>query len=1049
MNNHHEQMPVWYKQLGSGQGTDFHFESSLDLIFSPGCFTVEIEHSGKDVGLPIDYCGEEHYFVGNLVVTDSGTAGHKQKNRVTGQMLTITSRKDKETKVFNRTYADGEWSQWRSLAHNGMYDNISTTDELLATVESLVTENTRAKEVEEGVKRAAVDISSLACTAGNENITLTSKSMDGEVIHSVEIPVATTEKAGVISAEDRCAISHIVDKEVVLESQYKYQRIKLDFVIHKGSLIKIEGDFNKIACSTDSSFSDFKYITSEGIADRDTAYISMVGTGIATMRVKGDIFMDIKHNADEIVNNKNALNALKMSECYIFDSNLVAYPARKDGSDMTAGYYKGYEISLEGLYSKGYRFVKCRAASYIQLTSDSDIVPCIIYDKDGIVINAVTEYKSKSTAWYILPITENSKTLRASYGLPETFHGIDFIPYKYELLTDDLVEDIDTLAKRTDDISNKVDIFNSIIEGANEILDVKNITKVSNPAGLDFSTTPPSIKEEIAGYFQGYTVDLTKYRDKYNAVYFRGANFNTSGYIVRGYIVDNEGRVETYVRNTADKSNGWQELPVTHKSATLKATYCIDSRGGEKWTPENGTVKLYRVGITEWVDSIEENVDSLVANVYEFSEKVNQIEQKIDVFLPENMYVLKGRLTQFFFRGFIKAVDPYVYDIKVLCSIGKTYKRYYEIEHNSVGDFPLKIEVRDNNRNVIGIANTIVKIVEPSSISAKNILCCGASGTAPGHWAAELKRMLTDGSDKYSGLNLPMTFVGRKAGSSDDSVQLEATGGWTWNTFINSGTSSVRFNITSLKGNIGVGTKLTFADPEKGTINYIVQEVNVTDGVGNIRCSAISGNVIIPSVSSGTLTGDSISITFENVTEESFVPFFNNDTGEVDFKSYADKYCNSKIDVIITHLGVNSVLWENSKAPVSSIKAFLDGYFKDFPDGKVLISAITFPDYGTNVYANSYSVGNINRYGTLCAFFDYNKALYDISQLDEYKDKVVYCPSNVFFDTDYGYPKTNKDVNSRITSIKESIDTNGVHPIKEGSYLIADSILPTFAKVVL
>ena len=196
-------MPVKYKQLDNEQGSDFYFERSLDLIFSPGCFTVEIDHSGKDVGLPIDDCGEEHYFVGNLVVTDSGTAGHKQENRVTGQQLTITSRKGKETKVFTRTYADGVWSQWRSLARTGMYDNISTPDELLATVDSLVTENTRAKEVEESVKRSAVDISSLACTTGNENVTITANSMDGEVIHSVEIPAATTEKAGVMSAEDK------------------------------------------------------------------------------------------------------------------------------------------------------------------------------------------------------------------------------------------------------------------------------------------------------------------------------------------------------------------------------------------------------------------------------------------------------------------------------------------------------------------------------------------------------------------------------------------------------------------------------------------------------------------------------------------------------------------------------------------------------------------------------------------------------------------------------------------------------------------------------
>ena len=201
-------MPVKYKQLDNEQGRDFYFERSLDLIFSPGCFTVEIDHSGKDVGLPIDDCGEEHYFVGNLVVTDSGTAGHKQENRVTGQQLTITSRNGKETEVFTRTFADGVWSQWRSLARTGMYDNISTPDELLATVESLVDENTRAKEVEEGVKRSAVDISSLTCTDGKENVTITGKSMDGEIIHSVEISAATTEKAGVMSVEDKKKIDN-------------------------------------------------------------------------------------------------------------------------------------------------------------------------------------------------------------------------------------------------------------------------------------------------------------------------------------------------------------------------------------------------------------------------------------------------------------------------------------------------------------------------------------------------------------------------------------------------------------------------------------------------------------------------------------------------------------------------------------------------------------------------------------------------------------------------------------------------------------------------
>jgi hypothetical protein len=168
--------------------------------------------------LPIDDCGEEHYFVGNLVVTDSGTAGHKQENRVIGQLLTISSRNGKETKLFTRTYAGDEWSQWRSLACTGMYDNISTPDELLATVESLVDENTRAKEVEESVKRTAVDISSLTCTADKENVTVTGCSIDGEVLHSVEIPAVTTEQAGVMSADILNAIAvnaELIENKVI------------------------------------------------------------------------------------------------------------------------------------------------------------------------------------------------------------------------------------------------------------------------------------------------------------------------------------------------------------------------------------------------------------------------------------------------------------------------------------------------------------------------------------------------------------------------------------------------------------------------------------------------------------------------------------------------------------------------------------------------------------------------------------------------------------------------------------------------------------------
>ena len=138
MSKHIKEMAVRYKSLQSERGEGYRYESSLDRIFSPGCYSVEIDHTGIDVGLPINDCGEEHYIVGNLFVTDCGTMGPKQHNRVTGQVLVFSTRVEKVTKIYTRTFADGEWGVWRSLAQTGMYDKIENSDELFASVEELV-----------------------------------------------------------------------------------------------------------------------------------------------------------------------------------------------------------------------------------------------------------------------------------------------------------------------------------------------------------------------------------------------------------------------------------------------------------------------------------------------------------------------------------------------------------------------------------------------------------------------------------------------------------------------------------------------------------------------------------------------------------------------------------------------------------------------------------------------------------------------------------------------------------------------------------------------
>lgn len=229
-----------YKPINGWSYMDFQYEHSLDLILSPGCYSVEVEHLDADLGLPIEFCGNKHYIVCTLIVTDNGT-DVELGNRLTGQVLIITPQENQETKIYLRTRVSGVWSEWRSLAVTGMFDDISSTDELLATVESLVTENTRAKQVEQEVKRSAVDISSLACTACKKNVTVTGKSMDGEIVHTVEMPTATIEKAGVMSAEDKVKLYNAPtggDIPMLAVANY-FNPDDADFV--KGKILNAEG----------------------------------------------------------------------------------------------------------------------------------------------------------------------------------------------------------------------------------------------------------------------------------------------------------------------------------------------------------------------------------------------------------------------------------------------------------------------------------------------------------------------------------------------------------------------------------------------------------------------------------------------------------------------------------------------------------------------------------------------------------------------------------------------------------------------------------------
>ena len=158
-------MKIQYKSFVNENDAEFKWGRSLDTMFEPGSYTVEIDNIDVGIGLPDEKCSDEHYIVGNLVVTDNGTKGHKQDNRVIGQILTFTSRENKQTKIYTRTFANSMWSKWSSLVATDIFDNISTTEDMISTIAALletvdelqcevVAENLRTKVIENELKGA-------------------------------------------------------------------------------------------------------------------------------------------------------------------------------------------------------------------------------------------------------------------------------------------------------------------------------------------------------------------------------------------------------------------------------------------------------------------------------------------------------------------------------------------------------------------------------------------------------------------------------------------------------------------------------------------------------------------------------------------------------------------------------------------------------------------------------------------------------------------------------------------------------------------------------
>ena len=127
------------------------------------------------------------------------------------------------------------------------------------------------------------------------------------------------------------------------------------------------------------------------------------------------------------------------------------------------------------------------------------------------------------------------------------------------------------------------------------------------------------------------------------------------------------------------------------------------------------------------------------------------------IFLPKQYYLVVGDRFELFYRGVIKSFNPYKFYIKAECEKGNTYNRYFTFTptQDEVGNYPLSINVYDDDGNIMETASTILIVNEIEKPKRRlNVLCIGDSETVNGVWPYVGYKKF---EDKYPNL---LNFIG-------------------------------------------------------------------------------------------------------------------------------------------------------------------------------------------------------------------------------------------------------------------------------------------------
>ena len=525
------------------------------------------------------------------------------------------------------------------------------------------------------------------------------------------------------------------------------------------------------------------------------------------------------------------------------------------------------------------------------------------------------------------------------------------------------------------------------------------------------------------------------------------------------YVIYNASKQKVFVPATQTNVVNYDNKP--EGADWSYVVFNLASSAAQHWVNRGTTLKEY----SEWHEptlQMKQNGE----------ERGDSYSEGVEIVLPSTIYCVKGDYLFLYWRSFLKAVIPAMYDCTFDNGSGgsvrmRSYSKFVRLD-NTITDNQKSIPlvVRDNKRRVIASKTVIVKyLTAPADPDEPvNIMLFGASRQANGVSSVELYKRLTGDTDGTATTNIkmigPYGVSGKDPSTNQDyptalknKVKHYAYQGRSMNDLCkSSGTNGYNFDIEG--GAITINADDVYKDNYSETRRWTV--IGADADAGNVQMKLTTADASNPLGETGTLTLDSGSgasqITYTAWNSIDSNPFWYN--GAVDWVHFAEN-CDylptgEKVDIIILARVFND--WNTAKHDNDQIladyKTFIDAFHAYNPQGKVVI------DLAPNVtnadgLAEEYNSGKpgATYYYSICRMFEMHKKWIDFAESDDYKDFVVLSNTSAEFDTDYFQVKSSPYVRVRNRGAKtEQLATQGVHYNEFGKQAVADSWYHAVAK---